>query len=32
MIVMREPKNGFVGGILWQYLPQEPDFMRQFFE
>jgi len=29
---MRELKNGFVGGIFRQYLPQEPDFMLKFFE
>ena len=32
IIVMGKLKNGFVGGILRQYLPQEPDFMRKFFE
>jgi hypothetical protein len=30
--VMCELKNGFVGGIFRQYLPQEPNFMCKFFE
>ena len=32
IIFMRELKNGFVGGIFRQYLPQEPDYMLKFFE
>lgn len=31
IIFMRELKNGFVGGIFRQYLPQEPNFMCKFF-
>jgi len=32
IIVMRKLKNGFFGGILRQYFPQEHDFMGKFFE